>query len=147
MWNLLSVLGHRWQNRESHREGTMTTDSLLSEAVTALRREPVTAETVRLAADEANELIRYLNHATQSWSAPAALPLPADTTRLIGALHQIARHMIQALGQAAERIEVIGQDSEESRLALMRLRTARETLREATGQLRQAHAAAAQVSG
>jgi hypothetical protein len=125
----------------------MITDSPLSAAVTALRHEPITAETVRLAADEANELIRYLNHATLSWSASAALPLQADTTRLIGALHQIARHMHQTLGQAAERIEVIGRDSEESRLALMRLRSARETLREVTGQLGQAHAAAAQVSG
>ncbi len=125
----------------------MITDSPLSAAVTALRHEVITAETVRLAADEANELIRYLNHATLSWSAPAGLPLPADTTRLIGALHQIARDMSQTLGQAAERLEVIGQDNEETRLALIRLRSARETLREATGQLRQAHAAAAQVSG
>jgi hypothetical protein len=125
----------------------MITDSPLSAAVTALRHEVITAETVRLAADEANELIRYLNHATLSWSAPAALPLPADTTRLIGALHQIARHMHRTLGQVAERIEVIGQDSEESRLALMRLRSARETLREVAGQLGQAHAAATQVSG
>jgi hypothetical protein len=125
----------------------MSNDSPLSRAVTALRQEPITAETVRVAADEANELIRYLNHATLPWSAPAALPLPADTTRLIGALHQITRHMQQTLGQAAERIEVIGPDSEESRLALSRLRTARETLREATVQLRQAHAAASQVSG
>jgi hypothetical protein len=125
----------------------MITGSPLSAAVTALRHEPITAENVRLAADEANELIRYLNHATLSWSAAAALPLPADTTRLIGALHQIARHMHETLGHAAERIAVIGQGSEESRLALMRLRSARETLQEVTGQLGQAHAAAAQVSG
>ena len=125
----------------------MTTDSTLSAAVTALRHEQITAETVRLAADEANELIRYLNHATLSWSAAAALPQPADATRLIGALHQIARHMQQTLGQTAERIAEAGADSEESRLALARLRSARETLREVTGQLRQAHAAAAQISG
>jgi hypothetical protein len=124
----------------------MITDSSLPEAVTALRHEPITAETVRLAADEANELIRYLDHAT-SWSAPTALPSPAETTRLIGALHQMARHMHQTLGQATERIEVTGQDSEESRLAQLRLRSAQETLREATRQLGQAHAAAAQVSG
>jgi hypothetical protein len=125
----------------------MTTDSTLSAAVTALRHEQITAETVRLAADEANELIRYLNHATLSWSAASALPLPADATRLIGALHQITRHMQQTLGQAAERISEVGPDSEETRLALTRLRSAQETLREVTGQLGQAHAAAAQISG
>jgi hypothetical protein len=125
----------------------MITDSPLSAAVIALRQEPITAETVRLAADEASELIHYLNHATLPWSARAALPLPADTTRLIGALHQILRHMHQTLGHAAERIAVIGHGSEESRLALMRLGSARETLQEVTSQLGQAHAAAAQVSG
>jgi hypothetical protein len=125
----------------------MTTDRTLSAAVTALRHEQITAETVRLAADEANELIRYLNHATLSWSAAAALPHPADATRLIGALHQIARHMQQTLVQTAERIAEVGADSEESRLALARLRSARETLRELTGQLGQAHAAAGQISG
>jgi hypothetical protein len=124
----------------------MMTNSPLSAAVTALRHEQITAETVRLAADEASELIRYLNHATLTWSAPAALPLPADTTRLIGALHQITRHMHQTLDQAAERISEIGPDSEESKVAVLRLRTARETLQEVTGQLGQAHAAAAQLS-
>lgn len=123
----------------------MMTDSMLSAAVTALRHEQITAKTVRVAADEANELIRYLNHATLSWSASAALPQPADTTRLIGALHEIARHMNQTLGQAADRIAEAGPDQEEARLALLRLQSARETLREVTGQLRQAHAAAAQI--
>jgi hypothetical protein len=124
----------------------MNTDNALSAAVTALRHQQLTAETVRLAADEASELIRYLDHATLPWSAPAAIPRPADTARLIGALHQIARHMHRTVGQVAERIAVIGQDSEESRLALARLRSAGQTLREVTGQLGQAHAAAAQVS-
>jgi hypothetical protein len=143
---LLSILGPP-QNRGSNRKDTIISDSPLSAAVNALRHEPITAETVRLAADEANELISYLNHATLSWSARVALPLPADTTRLIGALHQIAQHMHQTLGHAAERIAVVGHGSEESRLALMRLRSARETLQDVTGQLGQAHAAAAQVSG
>jgi hypothetical protein len=124
------------------RSGTEEPDGTPAFAA-SLRLPGNSLTTARMAA---NELIRYLNHATLSWSAAAALPLPADTTRLIGALHQIARHMHEALGRAAERIAVIGQGSEESRLALMRLRSARETLQEVTGQLGQAHAAAAQVS-
>jgi hypothetical protein len=125
----------------------MSTDSPLSAAVAALRDERITAETVRLAADQASDLIRYLNRATQSWSAPAALPTPADTTRLIGALHEIAQHMHQTIGQAGERLAVIGPDGEEARQAMTRLRSARETLREVTGHLSRAHAAAAQIPG
>jgi hypothetical protein len=125
----------------------MINDGQLSAAVAALRHEQITAETVRLAADGASQLIRYLNHATLSWAAPAALPLPADTTRLIGALHEIAQHLNQTVGQAGDRIAAVGKDSEEARQALSKLRSAGESLKEATGHLSRAHAAAAQISG
>jgi small-conductance mechanosensitive channel len=121
-------------------------DNQLSHAVAALRSQEVSAETVRVAADEVSELIRYVNHATSPWSAPAALPSPADTTRLIGALHEVAQHLHQTLGQAGERIAAVGHDSEEAHDAVRHLETARETLREVTRHLSQAHGAAAQLS-
>lgn len=125
----------------------MIIGSPLSHAVAALRNEEITADTVRNAADGMGELIRYLHHATQPWSAPAALPAPADTIRLIGALHEVNHHLSQTLGQAGERVAAVGHDTEEARRAVQHLEAAREAVREATRHLAQAHAAAAQLSG
>ncbi len=119
----------------------------LSAAVAALRHDEITAEKVRIAGDEVTELIRFLNHATVPWSAPATLPSLADTTRLIGALHEVTQHLQQTLGQAGDRIAAAGHDSEEAGEAVRHLRIAREALREATRHLSQAHGAAAQLDG
>jgi hypothetical protein len=123
----------------------MTTDHRLSTAVAALRSEEVTAATVRTAADEASELVRYRCHATQAWSAPAALPSSADTARLVGALHEITHHLPQTLTQAAERVTAARHDSQEAGAAVRHLAAACESLREVTRHLAQAHAAVAQL--
>ena len=118
----------------------------LSAAVAALRDAEITTEHVRLAADGVSELIRYLNHATSPWSAPAALPRPADANRLIGALHEITQHLHQTIGQAGERVAAVGPGSEDAVAAVRHLDAADSALREATRHLAQAHAAAAQLS-
>lgn len=125
----------------------MTIDHPLPAAVTALRAEEATADHVRMAADQAGELIRYLNYATQSWTARVTLPSPADTMRMIGALHEITQHLQQTLDRAGERITVVGPGSEEARHAARHLRSAREALRETSRHLAQAHAAAVQLPG
>ena len=125
----------------------MIIDSPVSTAVAALRNQEISAEALRTVADGVSELIRSLNHATQPWSAPAALPATADTARLIGALHEITHHLHQTLDQTGDRIAATGHDSEEARRAAGHLGSAREALREVTRHLAQAHAAAAQLSG
>jgi hypothetical protein len=118
----------------------------LSAAVAALRDAEITTEHVRLAADGVSELIRYLNHATSPWSAPAALPSPAEANRLIGALHEITQHLHQTIGQAGERVAAVGHDSADAAAATRHLDAAGTALREATRHLAQAHGAAAQLS-
>lgn len=118
----------------------------LPAAVAALRDAEITTEHVRLAADGVSELVRYLNHATSSWSAPAALPRPADANRLVGALHEITQHLQQTTAQAAERVSAAGPGSEDAAAAVRHLEAAGTALREATRHLAQAHAAAAQLA-
>jgi hypothetical protein len=125
----------------------MIVDSPLPAAVAAHRNAEVTAEHVRIASDQVSELIRYLNHATLPWSAPAALPSPADTTRLIGVLHEITRYLCQTVEQTGAQIAAARSDREEARLAVRHLEAAQETLRQVTRQLAQSHGAAAQLSG